>query len=90
MVFVFWNVNGCLMQIFTLKSLHDGLDLSVLVVRPDGEVRAVLQILHGMCGSKERYIPFMSYMSAHGIACVAHDLDGHVQHMRYHEPTYNS
>ena len=65
------------MQIFTLKSLHDGLDLSVLVVRPDGEVRAVLQILHGMCGSKERYIPFMSYMSARGIACVAHDHRGH-------------
>ena len=77
MVFVFWNVNGCFMQIFTLKSLHDGLDLSVLVVRPYGEVRAVLQILHGMCGSKERYIPFMNYMSARGIACVAHDHRGH-------------
>lgn len=67
------------MEIFKLKSRHDGLDISVLVMRPAGKVRAVLQIAHGMCGSKERYISFMAYMASHGVVCVAHDHRGHGQ-----------
>lgn len=61
----------------TLDSAYDGLHLSVLVVRPDRKPEAVLQISHGMCGCKERYIPFMEYMSDHGVACVACDHRGH-------------
>lgn len=60
-----------------LKSLYDGLNLSVAVVRPLDKPRAVLQLAHGMCGCKERYIPFMEYMSDHGVACVASDHRGH-------------
>ena len=77
MVFALGNPNRCFMENFTLKSRHDGLDISVIALRPDGEVKAVLQIAHGMCGSKERYIPFMRYMSSRGVACVANDHRGH-------------
>ena len=77
MVFVLRDGNGCFMEKFTLKSRHDGLDISMLVVRPDGDIKAVLQIAHGMCGSKERYVEFMRYMASHGVACVAHDHRGH-------------
>ena len=62
---------------FTLDSAYDGLHLSVLMVRPEGEPSAVLQLSHGMCGCKERYLPFMEYMSDHGVACVASDHRGH-------------
>lgn len=65
------------MEIFTLKSRHDGLGISIIAVRPDGDIRAVLQIAHGMCGSKERYLAFMNFMADRGIACVAHDHRGH-------------
>ena len=62
---------------FTLDSAYDGLRLSVLMVRPEGEPEAVLQIAHGMCGYKERYVGFMEYMADHGVACVASDHRGH-------------
>ena len=62
---------------FTLDSAYDGLHLSVLMVRPEGDPEAVLQISHGVCGCKERYIPFMEYMAGHGVACVACDHRGH-------------
>lgn len=62
---------------FTLDSAYDGLHLSVLMVRPEGEPSAVLQLSHGMCGCKERYIPFMEYMAGNGVACVACDHRGH-------------
>lgn len=62
---------------FTLDSAYDGLRLSVLMVRPEGEPKAVLQLAHGMCGCKERYIPFMEYMARHGVACVVCDHRGH-------------
>ena len=61
----------------TLTSKYDGLNLSAVLVRPDDEPQAVLQIAHGLCGSKERYIPFMQYMADHGVACVACDHRGH-------------
>ena len=62
---------------FTLNSAYDGLTLSVMVVKPDEKPEAVLQIAHGMCGCKERYLDFMEYMSDHGVACVACDHRGH-------------
>lgn len=61
----------------TMRSLHDDLDISVMVVSPDQEPKAVLQIAHGICGYKERYIPLMKYMAAHGVLCVAGDHRGH-------------
>jgi alpha-beta hydrolase superfamily lysophospholipase len=61
----------------TMRSLYDDLDISVLVVTPEQEPKAVLQIAHGICGCKERFIPFMEYMAAHGVVCVTGDHRGH-------------
>lgn len=66
-----------------LKSRYDGLPLSALVVEPDDRTpEAVLQIAHGLCGCKERYMPFMEYMAGHGVACVACDHRGHGRSLR--------
>lgn len=62
---------------FKIKSASDGLDISVIAVWPKGEPKAVLQIAHGMYGSKERFVPFMEYMAANGVMCVANDHRGH-------------
>lgn len=65
-----------------LKSEVDGLDLSVLLVLPDGEPKLVLQLVHGMSEYKERYLPLMEYLAGRGIACIIHDHRGHGQSMR--------
>ena len=62
---------------FTLHSAYDDVPLSVVLVSPESRPEAVLQLSHGMCGCKERYLPFMEYVSAHGVACVACDHRGH-------------
>lgn len=60
-----------------LKSRVDGLELSVVVLRPEGEPKAVIQFSHGLCQNKDVFMPFMKYMAAHGVACVANDHRGH-------------
>lgn len=60
-----------------LDSAYDGVAISVAAVRPESRPKAVLQISHGMCGRKERFLPFMEYMAANGVACVANDHRGH-------------
>lgn len=44
---------------------------------PDGEVRAVLQISHGMAEHVERYREFAGYMADRGVLVVGHDHLGH-------------
>lgn len=44
---------------------------------PDGEVRAVVQLVHGMAEHIERYRTFAGYLNAHGILVVGHDHLGH-------------
>jgi len=62
----------------TIASGVDGLPLSVCVVAPeDGAPRAVVQLAHGMAEHKERYLPFMEFLSEHGYACVINDHRGH-------------
>ena len=56
-----------------LWSWFDGLRLSLLWTKPEGEVKGVLQISHGMCENKERYLPFMEYLAEKGFAAVIHD-----------------
>lgn len=62
---------------FTLRASADGLDLSVLMVEPEGAPRAVVQMVHGMCEHKERYIPLMEFLAGNGCLCVMHDHRGH-------------
>ena len=60
-----------------IKASSDGLKLTILISEPVGEPKGIVQIVHGMCEHKERYIPFMEYLSAHGYICAIHDHRGH-------------
>ncbi len=64
-------------ECFSLESARDGLSLSMLMLEPEGKVRALVQFSHGMVEHKERYLPFMRYLAARGCACVINDHRGH-------------
>jgi len=51
--------------------------LSVLWAMPDEGVRYTLQIVHGISETKERYMPLIEFMTAHGAEVIIHDLPGH-------------
>lgn len=72
-------------EFFTLESRQDGLPLSMLMVYPDGEVIALVQLAHGMCEHKERYLPFMNYLAERGCLCVMNDHRGHGASVRSKE-----
>ena len=59
------------------RSWFDGLGLSLMYTKPEGDIKGVLQISHGMCENKERYLPFMEYLAEQGYAAVIHDHRGH-------------
>ena len=61
----------------TLPASADDLSLSVLVSVPEGTPKGVFQLVHGMCEHKERYLPFMEWLTERGYACVIHDHRGH-------------
>lgn len=65
-----------------LTSQADGLEIGMRLVLPDGKPVAVLQLAHGMCGCKERFLPLMQYMAGHGVACIANDHRGHGSSIR--------
>lgn len=61
---------------------HDGLTpIHVIEWLPDGEVRAVLQIAHGIAEYAARYEAFAASLAAQGFAVVANDHIGHGQSM---------
>ena len=62
---------------FFVESAYDGLKISVLEVTPTEKPKAVVFLAHGLCGCKERFLPFMEYLAMNGIACVANDHRGH-------------
>ena len=62
---------------FFVESAYDGLKISVLEIAPIEKPRAVVFLAHGLCGCKERFLPFMEYLAQNGIACVANDHRGH-------------
>ena len=70
---------------FFVESAYDGLQISVLEVVPAEKPKAVVMLAHGLCGCKERFLPFMEYMAANGIACVANDHRGHGSSIRGEE-----
>ncbi|SHE40869.1 Lysophospholipase, alpha-beta hydrolase superfamily [Mariniphaga anaerophila] len=62
---------------FTIRSASDNLPISVLTAGTATPPKAVVQLVHGMCEHKERYIAFMQYLTEKGYACVIHDHRGH-------------
>ena len=66
-----------MIKTMSLPASADSLQLAMLVSVPEGTPRGVFQLVHGMCEHKERYIPFMEFLTARGFACVIHDHRGH-------------
>lgn len=63
---------------FTVKSKQDALNLDVLETIPESKTPiGILQISHGMCEHKERYLDFMAYMARQGYICIINDHRGH-------------
>lgn len=61
----------------TAQSIPSGnLQLQAAVIAPEAP-RAVVVFVHGMAEHKERYYPFMTYLSEMGFACVIYDQRGH-------------
>jgi alpha-beta hydrolase superfamily lysophospholipase len=61
---------------FTLAT-HDGIQLHVNRWLPDGPVKAVVQVAHGMAEHSERYARFAERLTAAGYAVYAGDHRGH-------------
>ncbi|MBQ6880371.1 MAG: alpha/beta fold hydrolase [Bacteroidales bacterium] len=64
-------------EVTAVSSSFDELNLSILICRPEETPKAVVQIAHGMCEHKERYLPFMEFLCNRGYACIIHDHRGH-------------
>lgn len=63
---------------FYIKSEVDNLQLAALLYEPEAcAPKAIVQIVHGMCEHKERYIPFAEFLVRNGYAVVLHDHRGH-------------
>ncbi len=60
-----------------IPSNPDGLDLSALQVMPEGEIKGIVQISHGMAENKERYVDFMEFLAQNGYVSMIHDHRGH-------------
>ena len=60
-----------------IDASSDGIRMSVAVCESEESPKAVLQIVHGMCEHKERYLPMIEYLCSKGYACVIPDLRGH-------------
>lgn len=60
-----------------IESNYDGLVLDVLTLIPAGESKGIIQLSHGMAEHKERYIPFMEYLTKQGYITIIHDHRGH-------------
>ena len=73
------NISAASYRETTLKSSSDSLPLSVIVATPDNIESAVgiVQIVHGMCEHKERYLPFIEFLNNNGYICIIHDHRGH-------------
>ena len=77
---------------FTLPSCQPGRTLHAFRCVPEGEVRAVLQLSHGMVEFIDRYKPLAENLAARGILVTGNDHLGHGdtaqagEHGHYGEP----
>ena len=69
---------------YTHISKSDGVPLSVLRIEPDEncKIKGIVQLVHGMCEHKERYVAFMKYLAENGYITVIHDHRGHGESVR--------
>lgn len=72
---------------FTFLSRDSVTQIHAIEWKPDGEVKAVLQMCHGMVEYIDRYDGFAAFLTEHGYYVVGHDHLGHgasVQGEEYH------
>jgi len=62
---------------FWIPSARRDIGLHCMEWIPEGEVRMIVQILHGMVECAENYDGLATYLNSHGIAVVGHDHRGH-------------
>ena len=62
---------------FQFFSDVDKQEIDCMSVLPDGPIKGVVQMVHGMCEHKERYYDFLEYLANQGYLCVIHDHRGH-------------
>ena len=60
-----------------IKSNQVGLELEMSIIKPEGEIKGIVQIAHGMAEHKERYYSFMEYLVSNGYLAIIHDHRGH-------------
>ena len=51
----------------------DELKIDCILIQPEGEIKGIVQLAHGMNEHKERYIDFMKYLAENGYACFIND-----------------
>ena len=62
---------------------HDGVTtIHACLWMPEGEIKGVVQIIHGMAEYAERYAPFADYLTGNGFAVCAEDHLGHGQSVK--------
>lgn len=60
----------------TIISQFDNLPLDVMIVSSTHPI-GIIQIAHGMCEHKERYLEFMNFLMQNNYICIIHDHRGH-------------
>lgn len=66
---------------FQIKSNYDQLKLDGIIISCENP-KGIVQISHGMCEHKERYIDFMNFLSNQRYLCIIHDHRGHVKSIK--------
>lgn len=69
----------------SFPSKADGLEISVLLVESEGEVRGTVLMAHGISEYKERYLPMMRRWAESGFACIMNDHRGYGRSVRAEE-----
>lgn len=66
------------------RTLSD-LPVKTLCFKPDEKavIKGVVQILHGMCEYKERYLDFIKFLNINGYICVINDMRGHGENVSF-------
>ena len=64
-------------KLFTIQSEKDGLVLDAAMFVPEGTIKGIFQISHGMAEHKERYFAYMEFLASQGYVAVIHDHRGH-------------
>ncbi|MBQ9424741.1 MAG: alpha/beta hydrolase [Erysipelotrichaceae bacterium] len=62
---------------FRFRSTNDAVDIRAVRYIPEGEIKAVLQIAHGMVEFIDRYEPFAKFLCSKGILVTGNDHIGH-------------